>query len=109
MPPVRFSSWLDWRNMLAVPLALLIQINLFQWQSWVAILLCFNAGAMLGPSTRDLKNVWPMLILLFFIKLPLLISLALAALSLIFFNLILQIFAIVLLSVTRLVGRLARR
>jgi hypothetical protein len=102
MPPVQFSSWLDWRSILAAPLSLLIQINLLRWQSWVVILLCFSAGAMLGPSTRDLKNVWPMLILLFFVKLPLLVGLALAALSLIFFNIILQVIAIIFISASSL-------
>jgi hypothetical protein len=104
MPSVQFSSWLDWRSMLVAPLSLLIQINLLRWQSWVAILLCFNVGAMLGPSTRDLKNVWPMLVLLFFVKLPLLVSLALAALSLIFFNIILQAIAIMLFGILRFTG-----
>ena len=102
MPTVQFSSWHDWRNILVAPLALLVQIDLLQWQSWVAILLSFNAGAMLGPSARDLKNVWPMLIVLFFIKSSLLLSLALAALSLILFNIILQIIAIAFLGVVRL-------
>jgi hypothetical protein len=105
MPSVQFSNWYDWRNMLAAPFTLLAQINLLQWQSWVAVLLCFNAGAMLGPSARDLKNVWPMLILLFFIKSPLLVSLALAALSLILLNIVLQAIAITLLGMLRLARR----
>jgi hypothetical protein len=105
MPSVQFSNWQDWRNILAAPLALLVQINLLQWQSWVAILFSFNAGAMLGPSARDLKNVWPMLILLFFVKSPLLVNLALMALSLIFFNIILQMIVIALLGMMRLAER----
>jgi hypothetical protein len=71
----------------------------------VAILFSFNAGAMLGPSARDLKNVWPMLILLFFVKSPLLVNLALMALSLIFFNIILQMIVIALLGMMRLAER----
>ena len=102
IPSVQFSNWRDWRNILAVPLALLVQINLFQWQSWVAVLLSFNAGAMLGPSARDLKNVWPMLILLFFVRSPLLVDLSLVALSLIFLNIILQVIAIILTSASSL-------
>jgi hypothetical protein len=60
---------------------------------------------MLGPSARDLKNVWPMLILLFFVKSPLLVNLALMALSLIFFNIILQMIVIALLGMMRLAER----
>jgi hypothetical protein len=102
IPTVVFSDWCDWPSLLAMPLALLMQIRLFQWQSWVAILLSLNAGAMLGPSVRDLKNVWPMLIILFFIKSPVLAALALAALGLIFLDIIFQILAVALLGVARL-------
>jgi hypothetical protein len=105
MPTVQFLSWHEWRNIFVAPLALLAQINLLQWQSWVAILLSFNAGAMLGPSTRDLKNVWPMLIVLFFVKSPFLVTLALAAISLIFFNIILQAIVIALLGIVQLAAR----
>ena len=60
------------------------------------VLLSFNAGAMLGPSIQDLKNVWPVLIILFFVGSPLLAGLGLTALSLIFVNIAIQIAAIVL-------------
>jgi hypothetical protein len=90
----RFLSWHDWRNMLLAPLALIAQIDLLQWQSWVMILLFFNVGAMLGPSPQDLKNVWPMLILLFFVPIfwathPL-IAMGLVAIDLILVNILLQ-------------------
>ena len=89
-----FSSWHDWQGMLLQPIKLLAQINLLQWQSWVMILLFFNVGAMIGPSMRDLKNVWPMLIVLFFVPLfwatiPL-VAMGLAALDLILVNIFLQ-------------------
>ena len=67
------------------------------------VLLLFNVGAMLGPSTQDLKNVWPMLILLLFVNYPPLAEAGLAALGLIMANIVLQIVAILLLSVVRLV------
>lgn len=86
------------------PLKFLLQIDLLRWQSWVMIFLLFNAGAMLGPSTQDLKNVWPMLILLLFINYPPLAGIGLAALGLIMANLVLQVAAILLLSVVRLLG-----
>jgi hypothetical protein len=65
------------------------------------IFLLFNAGAMLGPSTQDLKNVWPMLIVLFFINSPLLARLGLAALGLILANIVLQFLAITLILLLR--------
>ncbi|HUC31087.1 MAG TPA: M50 family metallopeptidase [Candidatus Paceibacterota bacterium] len=100
--PPHVANWHDWRSVLAAPLEFLSQINILQWQSWVMILLLFNAGAMLGPSTQDLKNVWPMLIILFFINSPLLAGIGLAALSLIMANIVLQIVVILLLSLMRL-------
>ena len=103
----KFSNWHDWWSVLLVPLALLKQIHLLQWQSWVMILLSFNAGAMLGPSPRDLKNVWLVLIILFFVPLfqltsPL-VDMGLAALSLIVVNIFLQIVVIVVSKIIALV------
>jgi hypothetical protein len=97
----QLANWHDWKSVLAAPLGFLAQINVLQWQSWVMIFLLFNAGAMLGPSTQDLKNVWPILILLFFINSPFLAGLGLAALGLILVNILLQIAAILLLWLVR--------
>jgi hypothetical protein len=101
----QFSGRSSWQSIFIEPLKLLSQINLLQWQSWLMIFLSFNAGAMLGPSTRDLKNIWPVLILLLFIKSPLLVGVCLAALSLIFVNIILQIIAILFLKMMALLWR----
>jgi hypothetical protein len=95
--PPQVADWHDWRSVVASLTGFLWQINLLRWQSWVMILLLFNAGAMLGPSTQDLKNVWPMLILLFFVHSSTLAGMGLAALFLILANIILQIVAILLL------------
>jgi hypothetical protein len=95
------SSWQDWRVILTEPLELLAQINFFQWQSWVMILLFFNVGAMLGPSLQDLKNVWLVLIILFFIHSSLLAELGFVALSFILVNIVLQAVVIVLLKLAR--------
>ena len=94
--PPQVANWHDWKSVLVTSLRFLLQINLLQWQSWVMILLLFNTGAMLGPSTQDLKNVWPMLILLFFISFPPLAGIGLMALGLILANIALQIVAILL-------------
>lgn len=95
----------DWRSILMEPLRIISQINLLQWQSWVMVLLSFNAGAMLGPSLRDLKNVWPMLIILFFVQSSFLAGIGLVALSLILVNIILQIIIIVPSAIASLAVR----
>jgi hypothetical protein len=97
LAPTQVASWYDWKSVLAAPLRFLLQINLLQWQSWVMVLLLFNVGAMLGPSTQDLKNVWPILIFLFFINFPALAGFGLVALGLILANIILQLTVILLL------------
>jgi hypothetical protein len=58
---------------------------------------------MLGPSPQDLKNVWPVLILLFFVPtfwmtIPL-IAMGFTALDLIFVNIILQLVVIIFLKI----------
>ena len=81
----------NWENILIEPLRLISQMNLFGWQSWVMIFMLFNSGAMIGPSTQDIKNIWPMVILLFFVSSPLFIEISLIALSLIVVNIFIQI------------------
>ncbi len=84
---------------------LLAQIRIFHWQSWVMILLFLNAGAMIGPSARDLKNIWPALIILLFVSPPFLVHLALLAILLILANIAVQI---ILGTVLALLGRMHR-
>jgi len=98
VPPL--SSWHDWQAILLEPWVLLAQINFLQWQSWIMILLFFNVGAMLGPSFRDLKNVWLVLIILFFITSPWLVEAGFTALSLIVINIILQMVVIFCAKIT---------
>ena len=95
--PLEFS---DWQSVLTAPLNLLSQINLISWQSWLMILLFLNVGAMIGPSLQDLKNIWPIMIILLFVKCPLLINLSLLAIILILANVIIQV---ILISVIRMV------
>ncbi|MFA6158584.1 MAG: hypothetical protein WC763_03095 [Candidatus Paceibacterota bacterium] len=85
------------------PLGLLAQIRPWEWQSWVMILLFLNVGAMLGPSIQDMKNVWPVLILLFFVSSPLLVGLGAVALNLIFVNIAIQLALIVLMKIISVV------
>jgi hypothetical protein len=86
----------NWKNLLTGGEKILSQINIFEWKSWIMILLFFNVGAMIGPSTQDLKNVWPMLIFFFFIKSPFLIQFGLMAICLILINIVLQIISILI-------------
>jgi hypothetical protein len=95
----QISGGANWYAPLSEAFTFVAQINLLQWQSWVMILLFFNVGAMLGPSWQDLKNVWPALILLFFVPLPWLATLGITALSLILVNIILQAAVILILGI----------
>ena len=95
------ADWHSWKSILGAPLGFLSQINILQWQSWVMIFLLFNAGAMLGPSTQDLKNVWPMLIILLFISYAPLVAFGLMALCLIMANIVLQLIVIILIFLLR--------
>ncbi len=82
----------NWNYLILEPINLLAQIRLFDWQSWVMLALFINIGAMIGPSTRDIKNVWPAVIILFFVQSPPLVDLGLVALSLIVVNIAIQLF-----------------
>ena len=73
------------------PFHILSQINLFEWQSWLTIFLLLNIGATIGPSFRDLKNIWPLLLVLLFVKWQSAGQLALLAIILILTNILLQI------------------
>lgn len=82
---------LVWQNIFSDTLKLLAQLDITAWQSWVMILLCLNVGAMIGPSARDLKNIWPVLILLLFVKSQFFIHLGLLAVMLILVNIAIQV------------------
>ncbi len=97
----QIANWYNWKSVFTALFEFLLQINLLQWQSWVIVFLLFNVGAMLGPSTQDLKNVWPALIILFFINFPPLVGFGLAALGLILANILLQMVATILLWLAR--------
>ncbi len=85
--------------------AQLTQLNPLHWQSWVMFLLCLNVGAMLGPSPQDVKNMWPILVLLFFVQSTFLTNIGMAALSLIVANIVIQLVLILLVRAWRIVRR----
>ena len=96
--PLEFS---DWQSVLTAPLNLLSQINLIGWQSWLMISLFLNVGAMIGPSLQDLKNIWPIMIILLFVECPLLINLSLLVIILILTNVIIQLILILVIRMVK--------
>ncbi len=83
-----------WQDFLLEPLRLIIQANPIHWQSWVMIALFINVGAMLGPSLQDMKNIWPILIVLLFLQNGIVSQYGLLALSFILVNIIVQMIII---------------
>ncbi len=81
--------------------SLITQLNLLDWQTWILVLLSLNIGAMIGPSARDLKNIWPAVMLAFFITWQPLTAIALLTLGLIIINIIFQIIIIFIKSIFR--------
>lgn len=94
-----FAGWSGWQGVLLETVKFLSQINILAWQSWVIVFLFLNAGAMLGPSFQDLKNIWPILILLFFAHNMFLEGLGLQVLVFILVNIAIQIFIISLYKI----------
>ncbi len=92
-----------WQDILLIPFELLSQINLLDWQSWVMILLFLNIGAMIGPSVKDLKNIWPVFPIFFFIKSSLFLHFTLLVIGLILTNIIIQFFLILLIALMKIV------
>lgn len=99
---LRIPESTDLAVILLGPINFLLQINLLQWQSWVMILLFVNASAMLGPSFQDLKNISPLMIIFFFIQSPLLVEIALQALSFVLINIAIQLIFILTIKILSL-------
>ena len=86
----RIPEFSNWQDVFLAPFKLLPQINLFSWQSWLTILLFLNVGAMIGPSLQDLKNIWPVILILFFFNYSWLANLGLIVIILILTNILIQ-------------------
>ena len=95
----------DWKNTILEPFKVIKQINLLEWQSWVMFFLFLNIGAMIGPSFKDLKNIWPVVLLMFFVKSYFFADICIIALSLILVNIILQIFLILCLWIFSIIKK----
>jgi len=87
---------------------LLSQVDLREWEGWALIVLFLNAGAMLGPSFQDLKNIWPLLLVLFFVQFPFIANLGLLAVSLIVVNIMIQVIAIAVIMAIQVAARAFR-
>lgn len=98
----QFSGW---QSILIAPFKILFQINFLTWQSWVMILLFLNIGAMIGPSWRDLKNIWPIMTILFFFKYSLFANLCLLVIVLILTNIFIQITMILIIEIIKIIFR----
>ena len=96
----QFSGW---QNIFGDAFRLLAQLNITHWQILLALLLFLNVGAMIGPSFQDLKNIWPILIVLFFAKSEFLGHLGLLAIILILTNIIIQLILAAIVSIARAV------
>ncbi|MFA6324840.1 MAG: hypothetical protein WCX46_01275 [Candidatus Paceibacterota bacterium] len=95
-------SFSNYKLFLPDLLSFLKQINIFEWRNLIILFLLLNTGAMIGPSIRDLKNVWVLMVLLIFIPWPFFTSLGLFAITLILINIILQIILISLIYLVKL-------
>ena len=69
------------------------------------MLIFLNVGTMIGPSFRDLKNFWPVLLIFFFIGYPPFLNFAYLVLGLILTNILLQLLFILLISFLNLCFR----
>jgi len=93
----------NWQDILLVPLKLLSQINLLDWQSWMMILLFLNVGAMIGPSLKDLKSIWPIFFLLFFIESSFFLNFTFLVIGLILTNIVIQFFIILFIGLIKVI------
>lgn len=98
----------DWRDVPLIPFKLLSQISLSGWRSWVMVLLFLNVGAMIGPSIKDLKNIWPVFPVFFFIKSPVFINFSFLIIGLILTNIVIQFSLILLINSIKIIKHICR-
>jgi hypothetical protein len=53
-----------WENFSKV----ILSLNPLNWQTYVMLAIFLNIGVMVGPSLADLKSIWPLVILSFFVE-----------------------------------------
>ena len=90
-----------WQDIFTAPLDILSQINLLNWKDWIMILLFLNVGSMIGPSWQDLKNIWPVMIVLFFFNYPVFDYFGSLVIVLILTNILIQIILILIIEIIK--------
>lgn len=55
-------------NLWSAWVLVLANLHPFAWSAWVLAVILLNIGVMLGPSLEDLKTIWPIVVLSFFIN-----------------------------------------
>ncbi|MCX6721961.1 MAG: M50 family metallopeptidase [Candidatus Staskawiczbacteria bacterium] len=90
-----------WQDIFAAPIKVLFSINLLSWKNWIMIFFFLNIGAMIGPSWQDLKNIWLIIIVLFFFNYPVFDYLGLLVIVLILTNILIQIILILVIEIVK--------
>ena len=80
---------LNYTNIKDAFFILINSINWLSWQALIWLIICLNIGVMLGPSKQDLKNIWLIVIISFFISSQAIGQVLTLAIVLIMINLIL--------------------
>lgn len=91
-------------EILKLPIEIIREIDLFTLNGILMLLLLINSGAMIGPSTQDIKNIWFVFIPLIFLNVNILNNLCFTALIIILANIYIQIlliFTVKLLSLIK--------
>jgi hypothetical protein len=91
----------SWKEIFKISFNFISQINLLSWQGIVFVLLLLNSGAMMGPSFQDIKNIWPALLVLLFIKWSFINSFGIIIICLILANILIQLPIIIILKIFR--------
>ncbi|MCX6785654.1 MAG: M50 family metallopeptidase [Candidatus Komeilibacteria bacterium] len=64
-------------------------LNPLTWSGWILLIIFLNIGVMMGPSVEDLKNIWPLVLLSFFIHSESLAKILALVIALIIVNILL--------------------
>ncbi len=74
-------------------------LNPLNLSGWILIALMLNIGVMLGPSLEDLKNIWPLILISFFISSEALAQILALVIALIAVNIMLFVLIIAIRAI----------
>jgi len=86
---------IDSTNVWTAIVKVLSSLNPFTLHAWILALILLNIGVMLGPSVEDLKSIWPLIILSFFIHSTSLAQILTLVIALISVNILLFVLIII--------------